>query len=162
MNVLGKSYAALGRHAEALKLHGETLALRKAKLGPDHPDTLTSMRAVAASLVAAHRGAEAVAVIREAMATCEKLRRTDPDGLYEAACFRAVSATVFRATDKSASAARDADRAMDWLTQAVAAGYKDAPKMQTDTDLDALRGREDFKRLLAELEGMKATEKAKP
>ena len=41
------SYAALGRHAEALKLGEETLALRKAKLGPDHPDTLWSMNNLA-------------------------------------------------------------------------------------------------------------------
>ena len=40
MDNLANSYAALGRHAEALKLREETLALQKAKLGPDHPDTL--------------------------------------------------------------------------------------------------------------------------
>ena len=37
MNNLAVSYADLGRHAEALNLREETLALRKAKLGPDHP-----------------------------------------------------------------------------------------------------------------------------
>ena len=37
MHNLAISYAALGRHAEALKLCEETLALMKAKLGPDHP-----------------------------------------------------------------------------------------------------------------------------
>ena len=52
MNNLANSYAALGRHAEALKLHEETLTLRKAKLGPDHPDTLASMGNLADSLVA--------------------------------------------------------------------------------------------------------------
>ena len=31
----------LGRTPRPLKLREETLALRKAKLGPDHPDTLT-------------------------------------------------------------------------------------------------------------------------
>jgi hypothetical protein len=49
---------------------------------------------------------------------------------------------------------------MAWLKQAVAAGYKDAPKMKTDTDLDPLRGRQDFKKLIAELE--KKSQKAKP
>ena len=49
MNNLAVSYAALGRHAEALKLHEETLALRKARLGPDHPDTLASMSNLAIS-----------------------------------------------------------------------------------------------------------------
>ena len=37
---LASSYADFGRHADALKLREETLALQKAKLGPDHPDTL--------------------------------------------------------------------------------------------------------------------------
>jgi hypothetical protein len=33
----------LGRHADALKLNEETLALVKAKLGPDHPDTIREL-----------------------------------------------------------------------------------------------------------------------
>ncbi len=35
---------------------------------------------------------------------------------------------------------------------AMKAGYKDADHMKKDTDLDPLRGRDDFKKLLAELE----------
>src|SRR5262249_25126715 len=44
-----------------------------------------------------------------------------------------------------------ADRAMELLRQAVQAGCKDAAYMAKDTDLDPLREREDFKKLLAEL-----------
>ena len=44
---------------------------------------------------------------------------------------------------------------MAWLKQAVAAGYKDAAHMNQDQDLDAVRDREDFKTLLAELETSK-------
>ena len=40
---LALAYQAAGRLDLALPLHEETLKLRKAKLGPDHPDTLTSM-----------------------------------------------------------------------------------------------------------------------
>ena len=43
MNNLAISYAVLGRQAEALKLREETCRC-KAKLGPDHPDTLWSMK----------------------------------------------------------------------------------------------------------------------
>ena len=64
MNNLAVSYAALGRHAEALKLREETLALRKAKLGPDHPDTLTSMNNLAVSYAALGRHAEALKLPR--------------------------------------------------------------------------------------------------
>ena len=55
MNNLAESYQALGRHAEALKLHEETLALMKAKLGPDHPHTLMSMNNLANSYAALGR-----------------------------------------------------------------------------------------------------------
>jgi hypothetical protein len=44
-----------------------------------------------------------------------------------------------------------ADRAMELLRKAVNAGYKDAAHMTKDTDLDPLRGREDFKKLMAEI-----------
>ena len=39
---------------------------------------------------------------------------------------------------------------MELLQKAVKAGYKDAAHMAKDTDLDPLRGREDFRKLLAE------------
>lgn len=41
---------------------------------------------------------------------------------------------------------------MVWLTKAVAAGYKNAAHMKKDTDLDFLRGRADFKKVIAEFE----------
>jgi hypothetical protein len=37
------------------------------------------------------------------------------------------------------------------LRQAVRAGFKDAAHMNKDTDLDALRGRSDFKKLVQQL-----------
>jgi hypothetical protein len=43
-------------------------------------------------------------------------------------------------------------RAMELLRLAVAKGFKNAAHMKKDTDLDALRQREDFQKLLAELE----------
>jgi serine/threonine-protein kinase len=45
-----------------------------------------------------------------------------------------------------------ADQAMGMLRQAVKAGFKDAAQIKKDTGLDPLRGREDFKKLIAELE----------
>jgi hypothetical protein len=44
------------------------------------------------------------------------------------------------------------DRAMALLHEAAKAGYNDAAHMKKDTVFDALREREDFKKLLAELE----------
>ncbi len=45
------------------------------------------------------------------------------------------------------------DAAMKFLRDAVSKGYKDVAKMKKDTDLDPLRQREDFQKLVAELEG---------
>jgi tetratricopeptide (TPR) repeat protein len=86
----------------------------------------------------------------------EKLKRADASSLYQAACFRAVTAAVMRAGDKSTETERQAavevERAMQWLLQAVAAGYKDVALMRTDRDLDSLRDRADFEETLAKLE----------
>ena len=88
----------------------------------------------------------------------EKRDRNDADSLYFAACFRAVTAGVLRADDRTPNAGQradaEADIAMSWLAKAVAAGYH-APQhlaqMTRDRDLDALRDCADFRRLLAEL-----------
>ena len=45
-----------------------------------------------------------------------------------------------------------ADRAMELLQKAVKAGWNNAKHTAKDTDLDPLRDREDFKKLLADLE----------
>jgi serine/threonine protein kinase/tetratricopeptide (TPR) repeat protein len=86
----------------------------------------------------------------------EKLNRTDAASLYRAAWMRAVTAAVLRAGNTSADSAKqaaaEADRAMAWLKQAVAAGYTNAAHLKKDRALDVLRDRDDFKKLLAVLE----------
>jgi eukaryotic-like serine/threonine-protein kinase len=82
----------------------------------------------------------------------ESLGRTHANSLYNAACFRAVTAGVIHVTDKSLVGAgrtqAEGDRAMAWLKQAVSAGYKDIGSIKKDADLDVLRARDDFKALL--------------
>jgi tetratricopeptide (TPR) repeat protein len=68
MNNLANSYEALGRHTDALKVREETLALRKAKLGPDHPDTLMSKYNLARSYTVVGRYAEAIKLCEETLA----------------------------------------------------------------------------------------------
>jgi eukaryotic-like serine/threonine-protein kinase len=89
----------------------------------------------------------------------EKLKRTDPSSLFNAACYRAVTAKVLREAGTSPGAAKqeqaEADKAMAWLHQAVTAGYANLGNIKDDTDLDALRGRDDFRALVAELEAGK-------
>jgi tetratricopeptide (TPR) repeat protein len=93
---------------------------------------------------------------RQTAVMWEKINRTDAAGLACAASLRAVAAAAFRANDKSPSGTHEADleadRAMGWLKQAVAAGYKNTAALKQDKDFDALRGRDDFKKLTADLE----------
>jgi hypothetical protein len=163
MNNLAEVYRRVGRRAEAVKLGEEILALQKARLGPDHPDTIQTQMAVAISLLELGRGGAAVAAARQAIELFEKRNGTDASSLYNAACYRAVTAAAIRASDQSAQGAKEADaeadRAMAWLKQAVAAGWRNAAHLAADHDLDALRARDDFKALVAELE---RREKTKP
>jgi hypothetical protein len=92
---------------------------------------------------------------RATAAMWEQISRSDADSLYNAACSRAVTAAVQAkdgAEDAQRLAAADAQAAMAWLAKAVAAGYKNRAHLEQDKDLDSLRDREDFKKLLAELE----------
>jgi hypothetical protein len=95
---------------------------------------------------------------RQTAALWERLQHKDADSLYNAACFRAVAAGLLRAAARTPEAGQqaeaEADTAMSWLRKAVAAGYQTpfhVAWMTRDHDLDALRDRTDFHRLLAEL-----------
>ena len=57
-----------GQNERALKLFEETLVLRKAKLGPDHPDTLVSMNNLANSYHDAGQNDRALKLYEEALA----------------------------------------------------------------------------------------------
>jgi serine/threonine protein kinase/tetratricopeptide (TPR) repeat protein len=158
MNTLAANYLTVGRHADALKLLDESL---KRVAGKDlYPEVTEQVMHVRLRYFKETKDA---AGCRATAEMWENLKRTDSDSLYEAACMRAVTAAVIRASDKSAAGVRDAaaeaDRAMAWLKQAVAAGYKDAAHLKEDKDLDALRDREDFRKLLADLQAGQENEK---
>ena len=77
-----------------------------------------------------------------------------PADLYRAGCYRAVTAAVqsmASGSDSGHLAQEEADRALVWLTRALAAGYKDRDRLDTDKDLQAVRRREDFQKLLTSL-----------
>jgi tetratricopeptide (TPR) repeat protein len=88
----------------------------------------------------------------------EALKPATPVGMYEAACNRSVCAAAILAdtntpaADAPRLAKEQADLAMAWLRKTIAAGYRNVLLVKHDTNLDALREREDFKKLLTELE----------
>jgi hypothetical protein len=100
----------------------------------------------------------------ESAAKLKELAGDNPDQLYNAACDYALCAGELgrvsagskpRGAD-AALAEKCAEEALALLKQAVAkGGFKYAAYMKSDKDLDALRDRADFQKLLAELEAAK-------
>jgi serine/threonine-protein kinase len=106
------------------------------------------------------------AAAAEAAAELARVAYDPAHDAYKAACFFARCIPLAEKDAKLPEARRKelaqsyGDRAVQALRQALAKGYKDAAHIQKDTDLDSLRGRDDFRKLLAELE--KGAGKGKP
>jgi serine/threonine protein kinase len=101
------------------------------------------------------RAARATSLVRSgevARAVAEVAKLQEKDGwtaaeLYDMACVYSVVGA------KTPDRRQDfADRAMELLGRAVAAGWNDAVLTKEDTDLNPLRQRDDFRQLLADLE----------
>jgi tetratricopeptide (TPR) repeat protein len=98
--------------------------------------------ALADSRVRAGQVAEAIAEVAELTRTAN----------WPAGQWYAIACIYSLASGKSADKKQEyADRAMELLHRAVKAGYKDPAHMAKDRDLDVLRGREDFKKLMESL-----------
>jgi tetratricopeptide (TPR) repeat protein len=86
---------------------------------------------------------------------------------YKAACFFSGCISLAQKDAKLPEARRKelaqsyGDRAVQTLRQAIANGYKDAANLKKDKDLDPLRQRDDFTKLLAELDKAVGQDKAK-
>src|SRR5262249_8597093 len=82
-----------------------------------------------------------------------------PADAYDAACFLSQCISIVAkhgkldAKQRKVAAQFYGDASMKLLREAVSKGYKDVVHMQKDTDLDLLRQREDFQKLVAGLQG---------
>jgi serine/threonine protein kinase/tetratricopeptide (TPR) repeat protein len=145
---LASSLLKVGRDAEALPLLDECLAVAETKKVDPYV-----LSVVYDTRLHHYMKTKDVAAYRRTLEQWEKRKQTAYPQMD--ACFRAMKAALLRATGKSPAATREADadcdRAVEILKKAVAAGLCNLPEMQRDPDLDALRNREDFKQLLAEL-----------
>ena len=154
MAAVAERLVMLGRGAEALPLIDECVQ----KAG-DEPVCVGMVPSLLLLRFQHFKKLKDCAGVRGTAEMWEKLNRSDANSLYNAACMRAVTAAILTVDPKIAGAdatkiaSEEADRAMAWLHKAVTAGFKDAGHMVMDTDLEALRGREDFEKMLAELEG---------
>jgi tetratricopeptide (TPR) repeat protein len=145
MGGLAESLIRLDRHSEAVTIIDD--CLRRASGKAVDPRLVPLVLDLRLTAFAKQNDASGC---RQTAEMWEKLARNDADSLYTAARFRAVAASF----DTASSQSPDAALAMKWLTKAVAAGYGTpghVARLVGDHNLDALRDRPDFRRLLAEL-----------
>jgi tetratricopeptide (TPR) repeat protein len=149
-----RNYAA----AKRLLLEARPHHLIALKANPRHPAYRQFYRNHLSILTAVHAGLlEQEDAVRTAE-TCRDLGWDAPTDAYDAACLLSLCVPIVANHDKlNAGQRKEAarfygDAAMKLLHEAVSKGFKDVPKMKKDTDLDLLRQREDFHKLVAELE----------
>jgi tetratricopeptide (TPR) repeat protein len=166
----GNLVIGTGRADEASRLYQQALGLATKLIttNPANPEILYTLSAVHGGMGRVHskqgRPAEALPSLQEALATLAKISSTHLNVLYDRACWLALCSSVVGHGKTSLTPAEQAerqkygDRAMDALRQAIRAGQFSVHDLRTDSDLDALRSRDDFRKLLGEVE---ATAKAK-
>jgi serine/threonine-protein kinase len=150
-----------GKPVEALAAFERAIAIYR-KLANANPSVIGFQSRLA--LCFAHAGAlqqkvgriaEAAVSIRQANAILEQLPTLEPVDRYNLACGHAQLAHVATMPGSGMTASQgraEAERAMHWLRQAVAAGYRNVALMRRDADLDSLRSRPDFQILMMDLE----------
>jgi serine/threonine-protein kinase len=102
----------------------------------------------------AARDAAAVATLRQAIALRGELPTLSLEARYDLACDQALLATLAKGKASGLTAAEGqaaADISLETLRQAVASGYANLARLRTDTDLDVLRSRPEFEKLLKDI-----------
>jgi serine/threonine protein kinase len=114
-----------------------------------------NLRRLALLDASAARFAEAAAASKRAIALCEAEAPQWNWLLFNFACCRATLAGLAGKAGSGLPAAdgpAEADKAMALLHKAVATGYRNLHDLRTDAGLNPLRQRDDFKKLLADVE----------
>jgi tetratricopeptide (TPR) repeat protein len=167
---LGIHLGQLGRHKEALDAFWKSVGLLRPLADADPTDVMyrrnlvASYAGVASALVSMGKAEEevleydkAARLYRESITILQELEKPTATGhdLYNLACGYAVLHGLARkkVSDQiSAEAEAAGEQAVAMLRRAIAAGFRDAAHMRKDTDLDSMRERPDFEKLLADLE----------
>jgi tetratricopeptide (TPR) repeat protein len=147
--------------AKRLLLEGRPHHLAALKANPRHPTYRQFYRNHLGMLTWVHVGLlEQEDAVRTAE-TCRDLGWNAPADAYDAACFLSRCIPLVAKHDKLNDKQRKeaaqfyGDAAMRLLRESVSKGYKDVMHMSKDSALDPLRQREEFQKLVAELEGKK-------
>ena len=144
---------SMGRARDGLPLleRGRSLLEAAVQSAPNDVFPRSNLAVLLGSEGRLHAGLGHVAQAREllgrAAGIVETLADRYPSQRYSQACYLALMVPLADPGARGAAAAR----AMEVLSQAVAAGYEDVQALETDSDLDPLRKREDFRKLLSAL-----------
>jgi serine/threonine-protein kinase len=165
----GLVLAELGKFAEAFAALDAGLA-RRQRLADTHPtNTLytshlaTSYASRGSAHVRAGQPVEAAADLRRALELWAPEKAPDPDAGFErvrALALLAGLGAVAKSGVTASEAAAFADQALAALRDAIAAGWEQRSLLD-EPDFDALRPRDDFRKLVKELEA-KAAAAARP
>jgi tetratricopeptide (TPR) repeat protein len=145
--------------AQRLLLEGRPHHLAALKANPRHPGYRRFYRSYLGALTNLHAGLLAQEDALRTAETCRDLGWNASADAYDAACYLSLCVPIvakhnkLNATQRKEAAQFYGDAAMKQLRDAVSKGFKDVAHMKKDTDLDPLRQREDFQKLVAELEG---------
>jgi serine/threonine-protein kinase len=149
----GQADEAAAAYEKGIEVHEK---LHKAN--PDDPQNraglVESLRYLGITEQERKRPAAAAKAYRRALEILGGQAAPSPEQLYTLACCHARLGAMATTAGSGLSAddgRGEADKALAALSRAVAAGYNDAEELRTDKDLDTLRQREDFKKLLTEL-----------
>jgi hypothetical protein len=143
-----------------LNLFEQALVIQQA-LADENPHMTEHQGRVAGTLVgigAIHRKAgrprASATVLRRAVDVMAGIPTKSPENLYSIACGHALLAGLASEPESGltpADANREAEDAVSCLRRAAAAGFRNLDLMRTDTDLDPLRARTDFRLLIMDL-----------
>jgi serine/threonine protein kinase/tetratricopeptide (TPR) repeat protein len=132
---------ALQRYAEALKDYDKMVELATEPERPSARSLRAGGRVRAGQVAAAIEEAEELAKCAEVLVS------------YNAACVYALASVPTKANPISPKLqAKYAERAVALLRQAVAKGYSNVNGMKNDDDLKSLRQRDDFQKLLRDMQ----------
>jgi tetratricopeptide (TPR) repeat protein len=161
LHALGDVLRSLGRMAEAKELYDRAIAQEEPPVvsNPTDPEYVIKLLAAlwrrAMTLRDLGDPARAAADARRAVRLCAVLPPRFHIYLFELACSHAALAGLAEHAGSGVSAAegnKAAAIAMQWLRKLIAVGYRNLNELRIESALDPLRNRDDFKKLMAELE----------
>jgi tetratricopeptide (TPR) repeat protein len=167
---LGDVVRFIGRAIEAQRIYSQAIAFVESHIQEgaesfDHRLALIrSLRRRGTALRDVGDAAAAAVDVRRVLWLCN---RAEPLQIcqYERACCHGVLAGLGGRPGSKVSAAEaetEAANAIKWLRQAIALGYRNVNEFRIESAFDSLRGREDYRKLMADLERAQKNDKPKP